>query len=433
MTSLPRKPIWPESGGIPPQHRQFPDAYAEDLTTCAFGAVAPFGWGISKFAFDQPALTSGVVRVVELEGRFSSGLPAMLAPREALTRELGTRRDAAGVRVHVAVANETADSPNMTDGIGESAARYRLVTSRGASALRPNLRLLFDDEGAASYERLSVARVLVDTGRPELDPWSVPPLLRVFPGSQVAMAVRHVVAALASRRAELLSALAARPFDVRAFAPARAPQLLLLSSINRALAIVDHADPSVHLSPPALHDVLADLLGTLESLRGRTDGAILSYVHHDPGPGFRSLVERIVATLPSVARDPHVGLPLERKDAWTFSVSLREPELFRRKAYLVASGVDERALSAHLPAHAKIASHAWLPNLVQSATRGVPIATEFDPPASLPSSANHCCFKVDTRSELWADVIQQGSLMVHVPEAPNGLALTVYALLGDRP
>lgn len=429
---MPRKPIWPESGGIPPQHRQFPDAYAEDLTAFTLNAVVPYSWGVSRIDLDESALARGVLRVVTLEGRFASGLPAVLWPQETLERKLTLGSGASYINVSLGVPRASDDSPNVGDHVDGGAVRYRRVAVDGASALRPNLRILFGDEGAVSYERLPIARVLLSTGRAELDPWCVPPLVRMYPGSPVAGAVREVAASLALRQADLLSTLAARPLDMGAFSPARAPQLLLLSATNQALAVLDHADPWAHLSPQALHETLTELLGSLESLRGRSEGPVPSYVHPDPGPGFRTIVERLLAVIPSVARDPHLAFPLERRDAWTFALTLREPELFRRRAYIVASGADERVLSAHLPAHAKIASAAWLPNLVQSAMRGVPIATEFDPPPSLPSSANHCCFKIDTRSELWADVIQQGSLMVHVPEAPNGLSLTAYVLPGER-
>jgi type VI secretion system protein ImpJ len=429
---LPRKPIWPESGGIPPQHRQFPDAYAEDLTAFTLDAVAPYSWGVSRIDLDESALARGVVRVVTLQGRFASGLPAVLWPQETLERKLVQEHGASCVNVSLGVPRASDDSPNVGDNVDGGAVRYRRVAFDGASVLRPNLRILFGDEGGALYERLPVARVVLSSGRAELAPWCLPPLLRIYPESHVADAVRQIVASLALRQAHLLAALAARPLDLGAFAPGRAPQLLLLSAINQALALLDHADPWAHLSPQALHEALGELLGSLESMCGRGEGPVPSYVHLDPGPGFRTLVGRLLALIPSVARDPHLAFPLERRDAWTFALTLREPELFRRRAYLVASGADERVLSAHLPAHAKIASAAWLPNLVQSAMRGVPIATEFDPPPSLPSSANHCCFKIDTRSELWTDVIQQGSLMVHVPEAPNGLSLTAYVLPGER-
>jgi type VI secretion system protein ImpJ len=245
------------------------------------------------------------------------------------------------------------------------------------------------------------------------------------------MGMREVVAALHTRRAGLLAAREARPLDLRALPPASISPLLLLSAINQALAVLDHPDPALHLSPLGLHGVLSALLGNLESLDGRTQAVGPFYAHDAPGPSFRPLFERLLSVIPEVAREPHLAFPLTRLDAWTFSMSLRDPELFRRRAYLVAGGADESVLAIILPAYAKIGSAATLPRIVNSATRGVPIALEFDPPPSLPSSARHCSFRVDTRSDYWSEIVESRSLLVHVPEAPPDMTLAIYVLTAE--
>jgi predicted component of type VI protein secretion system len=404
------KPLWPDSGGVPPQHRQLPDAYAEELVAASFEASVPTGWGVSKLDVERDGT---VIRVSAFEGRFPSGICVFLPPGQTLTRIVPKLGDGV-VSLDVGLAKAQVGVPCVAEDVAVRTARH--LRARGY--LQPNLCLLLGDEGGDSFERLPVARFL--HGKP--DKTFSPPLSRIPRRSTVADSVRAVVAALRERQNNLLRSRVARPLNLRTFDSTAAPQLSVLSAINQALAVLGD-----ELPPRVLHEVLVDLLGCLNGLLGDL-APIHSYVHEAPGPGYDMLTRRLLEVIPTVARDPHLAFPLERRDQVTFALELRDPDAFRRGVYLVASGADEHLVSALLPAYAKLASSALLPSIVRQAIRGVPIALDFDAPPSLPSSSKHCCFKVDTRSDLWRDVLDQRSLMVHVPDAPRDLALTAYVL-----
>lgn len=402
------KPVWPESGGIPPQHRQLPDAYAEDLVAASFGIARAEGWGVAELGMHRD---SAGLRITKLHGRFPSGTPIHLSAPHSLYRELAPP-SSGSVLLSVGLAKASPNAPNVVDLPQGEAVRHVRVHEH----LEQNLRLLVDDEGGDAFERLPIARMTQDG----FDETFLPPLLRVLSGSWLPGALEAVQAVLGARQAELLKLRAARPLDLSALAPTQVPALLVLSAVQEAQALLRSP-----LALPQLHSVLSELLGTLDAIAGNAS-APAPYVHEAPGPSFRELTSRLLRRVPNVARDPHRAFPLERRDAATFALTLREPELFERKVYLVASGADERSLAARLPLYAKIASAAWLPSIVQQAVQGVAIATEFDAPPSLPSSDGHCCFRVDTRSDMWRDIVEQRSLMVHVPDAPRDLALTAY-------
>jgi type VI secretion system ImpJ/VasE family protein len=324
------------------------------------------------------------------------------------------------------------DAPNVTDDDAEVAAvRYRRVRRDASSSLEPALRILFEEEGADTYERLPIAAVRSGK-RPSLDDAFAPPLLRAPSCPWLDRGVRDVIGALVARRAELLAAREARPLDLGGFEPSRAPQLLLLSAVNEALAVLEHPSRVASMSPASLHGALAGLLGTVQALDGHAAVAMPTYLHESPGPSFRTLIDGIVDLLPRVALDPHVAFPLRRIDAQTFSLHIETPELFRKRAYLLASGADESILASIVPAFAKIGSSESLPMLVRSAVRGAPVALEFDPPSSLPSDATHCVFKIDTRSPYWSDILTRRSLLVHLPEAPSTLTLVACAIPEER-
>jgi type VI secretion system protein ImpJ len=425
-TSL-RKPLWPPSGKLWPQNRQFPDTFAEDLVSAAFDAVAANGWGLARLVIDEAALGRGVVRITEARGRFASGAPLVITPDATLVRELPRDRDIPRVTMSLGIARESIDAPNVTGDAGEAAAvrHERTVRRDGGASLRPLLRLFLDDEGGDAYERMPLASVVL-SAQPRLDPWFAPPLLALLPGSKILQGVHEVVASLAARRHALVADRRARPLDLRAFDPTRAPQLLLLSIVNRALAVLEERNMSTKLTPEVLHDLLVGLLGALEALENRSPAARPAYVHEAAGPGFRELVDRLVALIPDVVRSTHRVLPFARKDASTFALSLDDAASLGRRVYLVTRGVHEQWTAPHLPAHAKIASAATLPTIMDAAVRGVPIALEFEPPPYLPSSAIHCVFRIDTRGPYWTDVMQLGSLQVHVPQAPPELELFLY-------
>jgi type VI secretion system protein ImpJ len=425
-----RKPLWPPSGKLRPQNLQFVDEYAERFACECFDALAWSTWGIARIVIANEALEQGVFQVSHLEGRFPSGAPLVVSPRNPLTRRIDSSGES--ILVSAAIPKAASDAPNAADDASESAGVRYLRARSDRFELYPNVRLLFGAEGGDAYERITLAR-LHPQGRIHLDPWTLPPMTRLLSGTVLASEVGRVVSSLRARRNGLIAARKARPFDLRTVSAALMPEVLLLSIINQALAVLDHPDLTAHLPPPALHQVLTELLGGIETLGGTGPTLAVPYRHAEPGANFRALIERLLIEIPRVAREPHQAFPLARVDDATFALEVRDPELFRRRVYLVASGADESWLATSLPAHAKIASDATLPAIVNSATRGVSIALEFDPPPSLPSSARHCSFRIDTRSNYWTNILERKALRIRVLGAPRELVLSLYVLTGDAP
>jgi type VI secretion system protein ImpJ len=433
----PRKPLWPESGQLFPQHFQFGDRYVEELLACRLDAVAPYAWGFSDLVVSADALAKGVLRVSRLTARFPSGQTVFVTNGDAPLERLmpPPPPGSASVAVDLGLALSSDEAPNVAEDLETDAAvrHGRMKASDGERCfLIPRLRLLCDGEGDDRYERMALARVLSRSGRLELDPDLLPPMLRVLDGTFLAEALNTLVDALLGRQAELLEVRNARPLDLVNFHPSHGPQLLLLSAINQALAVLRDPAFSRELTPRTLHAALTELLGALDGLVTPPErAAILPYAHEAPGPNFRSVIDRLLALVPEVAKDPALVFPLQRVNASTFSLKIEDGSVFRRRVYLVAASED-LSVPAQLAAHAKIASGSTLSSIVQSAIRGVALAAEFDPPPFLPSKATYACFRLDTRGQYWADVLEQRSLLMHVPSAPADLTISLYVLTTDR-
>jgi type VI secretion system ImpJ/VasE family protein len=426
-TSL-RKPLWPQSGEILPQARQFSETYAEALVAQSFLMLAGEAWGITHFGIDPTALARGVFRVARLEGRFRSGTPIVIAG-EGLERPLPKGRDS--VVVWLALAWASSEAPNVSEDAREQAAvRHLRERRKNDTELRPLFKLLYDEEGRGPYERIPVARVSFLARQLTLDPWFLPPMLRVPPASAIGGATEEVIRALRVRQKNLLGTRATRPLDLRALSPASLPSLLLLSTINGALAILDEGRSRL-LTACELHGALTGLLGQLEALDGSRHETDIRYEHEAPGPCFRAVVERLLTVIPAVVREPHLAFPLTR-DGTTFALAIQDPSALAGRVYIAASGADEQTLTRLLSAYAKVASQNQLATLVNTATRGVPVALEFDPPPSLPSSSQTATFRLDTRSHYWTEILETRSLRVHLPPTPSELALTLYVLPRDE-
>ena len=64
---------WHEGMLLSPQHFQQFSARLDSLVAWQSLASAPFAWGVRKLEFDQGLLSSGLVRVLELEAIMPDG------------------------------------------------------------------------------------------------------------------------------------------------------------------------------------------------------------------------------------------------------------------------------------------------------------------------------------------------------------------------
>ncbi len=430
-----QKPEVEARGVLLSQHLELRDRYLEELVDDWLEPLFPFGWGLAQLDLDLGAIARGVIRVVRLAARFPSGELAHLRSGASLELALptaGVSEDA--VDVFVGLADLSTAGPNASPD-DKAATRYRSLAGRAGGrgpTLRPKLRLYLGTDGELPSDRIRITRVRTTRTGVEVDPEVLPPTLWPLAGTFLPGAVAAVVSALSARQAQLLAARRARPHEPLTFPAALTPQLVALSAIQQALAALAHPASPRGLPPWDLHEVLAELLGAIESADS-DPVPIPGYEHGAAGPGFREIVSRLLVAIPAVARPPHEAFAFVRRDLHTFELKLPDPALLRRGLHLVLVGGERGALEQGVPAYAKVASDAWMPQIVQTAVRGVDLAPDFDPPPSLPSSAESACFRLNTRSEYWADVLERGTLLLFLPSAPRELQAALYVTGGVGP
>lgn len=424
-----------ERPGVPrrlfvlPQHLELRDGYHEARLHENLRMVAPERWGVARLAIGTEAFSRGILRITDLLVRFESGELATL-PLGAPPLELGVAPQvlAAGARDVWVGMEDGSDGPNASV---EPSASTRYVRLGGLRAderpvLRPRLRLYLEGRDTLPTDRVRLARIRGVGDGIELDPEVVPPMLWPLGGTWVPRAIATVLGSLTARQEELLAARRERPHEPTTFSATQVPQLFALSRINEAIARLSSATSERGLSLDEVHDVFAELLGTIEATEGRLL-SIPTYRHEDPGPGLRVLLGRLSEKVALFGRLPHDAFLFERKDAQTFRLRLPDVARLRRPLYLVVSGAEPAWLEQNVPAYAKLASDVGLERIRQTATRGVELAFDFDPPSSLPTG-DSATFRMNVRSDHWRDVEAQRSLAFYLPNASATLKVTLYVL-----
>jgi type VI secretion system protein ImpJ len=433
------KPAVQRRGVLLSQHFELRDRYLETLGDDWLAALSPFGWGFAELDVDVAALAEGIFRVRSLTARFPSGEIAVLRPGE-VPLQIALPPEALADRpldVFLGLADFAGDGPNVSgdgehEGHGghESATRYRSIPAepegRGP-VLAPKLRLYLERLDELPADRMRLARVRTTRIGIEVDSDVLPPMLWPLEGTSLPGALAAVARALTSRQAQLLAQRQERPHEPTTFTAEQTPALLALSALQQALAALSNPVSRRGTHPRESHRILAELLGSVEALEA-TIAPLPAYVHESPGPGFRVLVDRLLAAIPVLARAPHEILAFTRRDAHAFELTGVEPALLRRRVHLVLIGGERGSLEQNVPAYAKLASDAWMGRIVQTAVRGIELAPDFDPPASLPSSAHSACFRLNTRSEYWADVLERGAMVFFLPNAPADLRVALYVM-----
>jgi len=301
---IPDAVLWHEGMLLGPQHFQLASRRTEQLVAYLAAAALPYRWGLRHLSFPASRLAEGSFEIEALEGVMPDGLVvchplgdaapltfnlvtdgellrsgmgtlhlAVLTQRAGLRIDPETKRGRYGQHSHPAVADEFDE-----DGRVEVA------------FLRPALGLILTAEGQEpplKFTTLPLARIGMEDGRYVALPFA-PPHLAVDRHSALHKLVGDAVAKLrdkAATRSEYLKTSGIGGFSLEA-AQLRA----LVAPLPKLEAMIDHG--ASH--PFDLYLALADAIGALSCLGGlMVPQKLPDYVHADPLPGFRTLIDRL--------------------------------------------------------------------------------------------------------------------------------------------
>jgi type VI secretion system protein ImpJ len=316
----------------------------------------------------------------------------------------------------------------MASAAAEGIARFRMQGEGSADPwLAPELRLIFEGEAMEEFEVVSLGRIERNGARVQWETGSVPTVARVRASTVLQAGLDRLVVALQQRKGELLRLRAERPFRLFEVANEDLPALQLLSIIQRYLPLVVEAARRPTVAPRELYELLVSTYGAL-TVFASEDRDPPAFVHEKPGESLPWLFAEIQTLVDTGARDRTTVLPFKRVDATTYKLTFDREVLVGKRPFLVASGAEEQFLRDRVPSILQMGSPAAMPRLLESALRGVAVATEFEPAPAIPRRPDVMAYRVDVRDPLWLDIEDRRAIVLHVPQAPTSLGFVLYGI-----
>lgn len=429
------KPHWTEGLELGAHHFQLLDRYHEELVDHRLAALVDYTWGIHEIRWDARAIGAGQAVIKRLDAILPDGTlvecdasdgvpgPALaiddLGPKNAREIYLALPRLRAGSNVAAEEAKSTARFRRETVTVPDLAGNGEPARIEG---LRPNVSLVLDGEPMQDFVTLPCARVVRNSaGQLSFDEGFVPPVLSVNASTYLRRELRRALDALMARQA-----LAARssPRDVTEVVR-RWLATLVGSFVPRFADLVN--ERFVH--PHTAYCVLAELLGALAPFSRSGTHRVPAFEFDRLGATFAEMFAGLGALLDAIGADQHRRIPLVHVDPTTLFAELAEPAIFRNHFFLRVTGSDSDDLRIRFPQQCKVAAWQALPEIVKSATAGVPLNHDPRPPGTLPGGAGTLFFRLE-KSDAFSLIIKHGQLGIHhVP----GLAVTDIALFAVEP
>lgn len=430
------KPHWTDGLELNSQHLQTLDRYCEELVDHRLSALYDHAWGIHEIRWDSRAIGAGQAALRKLDAILPDG--AVVAcdaangiPGPAVA--IGDLGPGGAVLIHVGVPRPRAGASNVDDEGGREQRRYRrekmLVPDLTGGAepaevevLQPNLRLLLDSEARQEFVTLPCARVIrAASGQLAFDETFIPPVLAVNASPYLRHELRRTLDALMSRQA---IASHSSPGDVT-----EVVRRWLGSIVGSFAARVADLVHQRFVHPHAAYCVLAELCGALSPFSNSTPAQIPPFEFDRLGPVFAALFSNLGVLLDAVGAEHYKRIQLVRYDPSTLCADLQEPAIFRRDFFLQVSGSDVDDLRTRVPSQCKVGAWRQLPEILNSATSGVPLKHEPRPPGALPGGTGTLYFRLQ-KSDAFSLVIKHGQLGIF---HGSGLPITDMALFAVEP
>ncbi|SEK22637.1 type VI secretion system protein ImpJ [Roseateles sp. YR242] len=445
--------LWTEGLFLRPQHFQQQDRHqAWQLRQC-LRALAPWHWGWQRLSLDASALQIGRIALAQAQGVMPDGVAFDLGAGDHAPAALTLPEDLRDERIVLAWPLSRRGTP---DSDAESLAlphpasppagllhtRWRTqeleLADGHASTLRtatiqlgrPDLRLMRArdcDEGMVALEVCHVMERRLDQ-QVLLDPSYLPPLLDIQAHPSLSRQLIELHGLVQQRAHVLAERLSGRS----GLQTAEVTDLLLLSTLNRALPLLEQWCANTPLHPQPLYQALSVLLGEM-STHGdaRTPAPRAPYDHHRLAECFMPLMADLRQSLSQVLERRAVAIPLIAGPQEVLVATLGETSLLQTAGFVltVEAQVSPETLRARFPALLRIASADRILDLLQFQLPGVPVQPLPAAPHQLPFQADKLYFSVEGRGHpLWEELAQAGTLALHVAGDLPGLALQLWAL-----
>ncbi|WBH16691.1 type VI secretion system baseplate subunit TssK [Sphingomonas radiodurans] len=441
------KPVWSEGMFLRPQHFQQFDRYVGAKLEGRVKPLVSHGYGLSEVQLGQGQLQTGKLVITRCAGVFEDGTPFRVPEEVVAPLPLEVTRDMRDAVIHLCIpearagaaevaldASARADTRYIAEEFEAPDAVYGSPSRTAINVGRLQLSLRAASEGLEGYTTLPIARVIERRADDSimLDAGFIPCSLTTA-SSPVISAFLSELHGMLHQRGE---AIAGRLGTPGAKAVADITDFLMLMSVNRAEASIQHllAMPTIH--PADLYGVLSELAAELSTFASSTNRPTQMplYSHRDQRLCFDAVMDDLRRSLSKVFEQAAVAIPLEKR-AYGISVGqIKDHTLFTTAQFVLAvrAAADTEQLRANMPRRTKIGSVEHIRDLVMRQLPGADLHPMPAEPRQIPFRANTVYFAINSRHEQWQTVRTSGAVALHVAGEIPDLELEMWAIRGQQ-
>jgi type VI secretion system protein ImpJ len=437
--------VWSEGLFLRPQHFQQQERHLERYIEGRSRDLRAHSWGFTELELERDLLTIGKLGLRRAAGVFPDGTPFAMPDDDPLPAPLDMTSQVRDQKLFLAIplrkeSARESDRREQVDGI----VRYRskdfearditadsnATATLEVAALRS--RLLLASEPHEDFACIPLAHI--QECRADrlitLDERFMPTVLNVQQASRLATFLTELQGLLHQRG----EALAARAVASGRGGAAEIADFLMLQTVNRYEALVDHFVASRLIHPEDLYRLCLEIAGDLATLTTSTRrlGKLPPYQHEDLRAAYDPLMAALRASLSVVLEQNAVAIALEKK-RFNISVGIvNDRTLFETSAFVLAARADVPAENVRkgMPAQATIASVETIAKLVNDHLPGVPLQPLSVVPRQLPFHAGFAYFELDRGSPRFRELKTGGGIAIHVPDSFPGLVMELWAIRG---
>jgi type VI secretion system protein ImpJ len=443
------KLLWGEGLFLRPQHFQRQDAYHEWRLAQAMHLLHPYAWGVRQLRVDEDALSSGLLRILELRAVLPDG-DLYDAPRDdALPDPVALGEldmPQSDVVLHLAVApmrrmgrNQTADGLSAGMDVrylqgreDEASDWYTDAVAAEVVVLKKSARLLPEQasrEQMVSLPLLKVRRKA--SGGFEIDRRFIPPSTSIEASATLSSMLRRLLDALQAKVDALIGLHREPSQNVIEFRSGDVASFWLLHTVSTSHASLSHLARHPRLHPERLYQGLLELAGALMTFSKSFTLADLPAYDHDRLDECFGRVDHIVRELlEAVISTRYFAIALNESKP-SFHVGRLDSEQIQPSTALylgLSAALPATELVEAAPLRIKAGAPDDVDKLVLSAMPGVRLVHAQQVPAAIPVRPGMHYFSLEARGPLYERMLQAQSVALYIPQGWTDLKLELIAV-----
>jgi len=441
------KVLWGEGLLLRPQHFQRQDAYHEHRLHKSIHTLHPYAWGVERLQVDRDALSSNVLRILDLALRFQDGelvdaptvdeLPGNvdLAAQQQSVQAITYYAALPGLKPfsgNFAQPGQDVNTARFMQSNQETPDLYTQAAPAQLSYLKKTVRLVSEFEPRDSYIHFPLLRLRrAATSGFELDDAFVAPSLSLGAAPAVFLQLRRLLDALNAKVSALYGHHREPSRNVVEFRSGDMSSFWLLHTASAACATLTHYFHHPGMHPERLYEQLLGVAGGLMTFSKSWKLADLPvYQHADPGTSFSKLFQIVRELLDTVISSKYFAIVLnETRPSYHHGV-LDSGKIDDKTTFYIAvsAAVPALELVDMVPLRFKVGAPDDVEKCVLSALPGVRLQHAPQLPAAVPVRPDTCYFILDAKGQMVERMLQSQSISIYVPSGMKELKLELLAV-----